>query len=175
MQFPTTWSFDLDPRATHMSLTSTADGTGPTFATPTSVDQAVALFDRTHATPPEVSSLLEVAHKLLRTSVVHYEFAPIAAEKSLQALERGLRLRFGAPDGVNFKNLIDRVEKEGLLGSDDLDLLDTARRVRNMFAHPTTAAALPLVTVTGMVRNSHRLIAALFPDPWSDLKAPPAS
>lgn len=175
MRFPTTWSFNLDPRATHMSLTSTAGGIGPTFATPETVDQTVALFERTQSTPREVTALLDVAHKLLRASVIHYEFAPIAAEKSLQALERGLRLRLGATDRVRLKDLIDRIAAEGTIGAADLDLLDTARQVRNAFAHPVTATALPLVTVTGMLRNSHRLIAVLFPEQPPAAETRPAS
>jgi hypothetical protein len=108
--------------------------------------------------------LLDLAHKLLRTSVVHYEFAALAVEKSLQAMERALRLRLDASDRVRFKDLVDRAAKEGFVSSEDLDLMDTGRELRNFFAHLATSAALPLVTVTGMVKNSHRLIAVLFPD-----------
>ncbi len=164
MHYPTKWTFVLDERTTHMSLTSTADDAGPTLATPDTVDQAVASFARSAATPPDVVALLDLAHKLLRTSVVHYEFAALAVEKSLQALERALRLRLAASDRVRFKDLVDRAAKEGLVSSEDLDLFDTGRRLRNFFAHPATSAALPLVTATGMVKNSHRLVAALFPD-----------
>src|SRR3546814_8631352 len=57
------------------------------------LDEVISGFARTAATPPDVASLLSLAHKLLRTSVIHYEFAALAAEKSLQALERAVRLR----------------------------------------------------------------------------------
>jgi hypothetical protein len=147
-----------------MSLTSTGDGAGPTLATPETVDQTVASFPRTQATPPDVVALLDLAHKLLRTSVVHYEFAAVAVEKSLQALERALRLRLDVSDRVRFKDLIDRAAKGGFTSSEDLDLMDAGRELRNFFAHPATSAALPMVMVTGMVKNSHRLIAVLFPD-----------
>ena len=125
---------------------------------------AVGSFPRTGATPADVVALLGLAHKLLRTSVVHYEFAALAVEKSLQALERALRLRLDVSDRVRFKDLIDRAAKEGFVTGEDLDLMDTGRQLRNFFAHPATSAALPLVTVTGMVKNSYRLIAVLFPD-----------
>jgi hypothetical protein len=164
VHYPTNWIFALDERATHMSLISTADDASPTFATPKTVDQVVASFLCTRATPPDVVALLDLAHKLLRTSVVHYEFAALAAEKSLQALERALRLRLDASGRVRFKKLIDRAAKEGLVSGEDLDLMDTGRELRNFLAHPATSAAIPLILVTGMVKNSHRLIAVLFPD-----------
>ena len=92
-----------------MSLTSTAGGAGPTLATPETIDEVVASFARTGATPPDVVALLDLAHKLLRTSVVHYEFAALAVEKSLQALERALRLRLDASDRVRFKDLVPSI------------------------------------------------------------------
>lgn len=164
MTYPTTWTFALDERTTHMSMTSGADFGSLVFATPDTVDGVVASFVCTRATPPDVAALLDLAHKLLRTSVVHYEFAALAAEKSLQALERALRLRFGAGDRTTFEKLIDQAAKEGLVSSEDEDLMDAGRHIRNFFAHPATSPALPLVTVTGMLGNSHRLIGVLFPD-----------
>lgn len=156
--------FALDARTTHMSLTPTAPGSGPTLATPETVDDTVATFARAETAPTDVVALLELSHKLLRTSVVHYEFAALAVEKSLQALERALRLRLDTDDRVGFKVLIDRAAKAGVISVEQRDLVDTGRQLRNMFAHPTTSPALPLVTVVGMLKNSHLLIAGLFPD-----------
>lgn len=165
MCYPNSWMFELDKRATHMSLVPSDSLTGPIFATPDTVDAVVATFPRTRATPSDVASLLDLAHKLLRTSVIHYEFAAVAVEKSLQALERAARIRLGVDGRVRFKQLIDRLAVEVALSEEGQDLLDAGRQIRNLFAHPVTAPALPLVTVTGMLQTSYRLIAALFPDP----------
>ena len=162
--YPTSWTFELDQRSTHMSLVSPDDFAGLVFATPNTVDQVVATFARSDATPADVTGLLELAHKLLRTSVVHYEFAALAVEKSLQAMERALRVRLGVERGLTFEKLIDRAANEGLLSSEDEDLMDTGRLIRNFFAHPATAPAFPLVMVTNMLRTSYRLIATLYPD-----------
>src|SRR5689334_11579912 len=98
MSYPTSWTFELDQRSTHMSLVSAEDLADLIFATPETVDQVVATFPRTEATPADVAGLLDLAHKLLRTSVVHYELAPVAVEKSLQALERAARIRLDIDD-----------------------------------------------------------------------------
>ena len=164
MAYPTFWTFELDERTTHMSLVPTSESSRPIFATPDTVDEVIASFGRTSATPAEVAGMLDLAHNLLRTSVVHYEFAALAAEKSFQALERSLRLRLGTDGRPTFGKLIDLGVERGLLSKDEAELMDFGRRLRNFFAHPSTAPALPLVTVTGMLRTSHRLIGSLFPD-----------
>jgi hypothetical protein len=168
VNYPTEWEFALDARTTHMSLTPTAPGRGPVLATPETVDDVVQSFVRVDGTPSDVNGLLELSHKLLRTSVIHYEFAALAVEKSLQALERALRLRFDVSDRVAFKDLISRAGRAGLVSAADQDVMDTARQLRNMFAHPATSPALPLVMVVGMLENSHRLIAGLFPSEAAD-------
>jgi hypothetical protein len=163
VRYPTFWTFELDERTTHMSLVSTSESSGPIFATPDTVDEVMASFGRTSATPADVAGMLDLAHNLLRTSVVHYEFAALAVEKSFQALERSLRLRLGADDRPTFAKLIGLGIERGLLSSDEAELLDVGRRLRNFFAHPSTAPALPLVTATGLLRTSFRLIGSLFP------------
>jgi hypothetical protein len=163
--YPTSWTFELDQRATHMSLISADDFADLVFATPDSVDEVVSTIVRTRATPADVADILSLAHKLLRTSVVHYEFAALAVEKSLQALERALRLRLGIDRGLTFEKLIDRAADQGLLSGEDEELMDAGRQLRNVFAHPATAPALPLVMVTSMLQTSYRLIGVLFPDP----------
>ena len=164
MSYPTSWTFELDDRTVRMSLVSSDDFGGVVFATPDVVDDVVSLFIRTEATPPDVASLLDLAHRLLRTSVVHYEFAALAAEKSLQAVERAMRLRLGIAKRTPFKRLIDLLGQEVALSDEYKQLLDAGRQMRNFFAHPATAPALPLVVVTGMLATSYRLIAFLFPD-----------
>ncbi len=162
--YPTSWTFELDERTTHMSLVSAEDFAGLVFATPASVDEVISGCARTAATPPDVASLLSLAHKLLRTSVVHYEFAALAAEKSLQALERAVRLRLGVGGRPPFKRLVEILGEQVALSDEDKELLDAGRQLRNFFAHPATAPALPLVMVIGVLATSYRLVAVLFPD-----------
>jgi hypothetical protein len=162
---PTRWTFDLDPRATSMSLTSTAERFEPVFATPETVELVVGTFENSANTPPEVVQLLGMSRKLLATCVIHYEFAAVAAEKSLQGLELAVRHRLGAGTGPSFASLIQRLKASGDYTDEEIDMLDTGRIVRNrVFAHPTGAVALPLVMMTDVIRTSHRLIARLFPD-----------
>lgn len=162
---PTTWTFELDPLAPRMSLVQTMGPEDVILATPDTVDQVVATFDHSEATPEEVAGLLEVSRKLLRTSVVHYEFAAIAVEKSIQALELAVRNRLGANESETFANLIKRLPSKTTLSAGDIDLVDTGRKLRNnLFAHPKTAVAFPLVMAVGLMETSHRLIAALYSD-----------
>lgn len=163
--YPETWTFALDQRSTHMSLTTTTETEGPVLATPDAVDAVVARFAHTEATPPEVRSLLDVSCMLLRMCVVHYEFAAIAVEKSLQALERALRIHLAAGDKIPFAALVKRLPARGEISEADVDLIDAGRELRNrLFAHPAQAIVLPLVMATGLVASSHRLIGVLFPD-----------
>jgi hypothetical protein len=153
----------LDERATRMSLTSTSRKFDPVFATPETVDLVVHTFDRTTHAPDEVNRLLDMSRKLLATCVIHYEFAAVAAEKSLQALELAVRLRLAAGPRPTFASLIARLKTESDLTDEVMDLIDTGRIIRNrVFAHPTDAVALPLVMMTDVIRSSHRLIARLF-------------
>ncbi len=162
---PTTWTFELDPLAPRMSLVQTVGPEDVVLATPDTVDQVVATFDHSKATPEEVVGLLEVSRKLLRTSVVHYEFAAIAVEKSIQALELAVRNCLGANEKETFANLIKRLPSKTTLSASDVDLVDTGRKLRNsLFAHPKTAVAFPLVMAVGLMQTSHRLIALLFPE-----------
>ena len=161
---PTTWIFALDDRSTAMSLVETSSTTGPLFATPDSVDEVVATFPRSAGIPEDVAALLDMSRKLLRTSVIHYEFAAIGVEKSLQALELAVRIHLAAGRNVVFVKLIERLKAEGALPLEDVDLIDTARQLRNdLFAHPKTVMAFPLVMATNLIRTSHRLSTALFP------------
>lgn len=78
-----------------MSLVPAESPGDVVFATPDAVDEIVATFPAADTMPADVAALLDLAHKLLRTSVVHYEFAALAVEKSLQAVERAVRARLG--------------------------------------------------------------------------------
>jgi len=163
MTYPTQWSFDLDPVAVRMAFVSPGLGDEPVFATPDAADAVVASFDHSDATPDEVQGLLDVSRKLLRTAIIHYEFAAIAAEKSIQALELAVRTRLGADNKPLFAQLIKRLAAETDLTAEEIDRIDTGRRLRNdLFAHPSRAVAFPLGMATGLMQTSFSLISRLF-------------
>lgn len=162
--YPTTWTFPADAVTTRMALKDAGRFQDLIFTTPDTVDTLVAEFPRTQATPPDVASLLALAHKLLRTSIVHYEFAALAAEKSLQALERAVRIKLNAKKKSTFEHLINQLGADGIITEEQVDLLHGGRQLRNFFAHPATAPAFPVVMVTGILVTSYRIIASLFPD-----------
>lgn len=165
MTNPTSWTFDLDPRAKHMAFVGPSEGQGPIFATPDTADEVVATFDRSKATPEEVAALLDVSQKLLRTSMVHYEFAAVAVEKSIQALELAVRRRLGADEKETFANLVKRLSSTTSLSARDIEQVDAGRKLRNsLFAHPENAVVFPIGMAVGLMQTSHRLIAVLFPD-----------
>ena len=101
---------------------------------------------------------------LLEASVIHYEFAALAMEKSLQAVEAALRRRFAAGKNTTFSELIARFQRETDPGPDVVEMLTFARELRNMIAHPTTAPALPIVITVSSIRRSHDLVAEIFPE-----------
>lgn len=162
---PTAWTFDLDSRATHMSVVTTSQDRAPVFATPDAIAQLTGLFPRSSGVPEEVEALLDISRKLLQTAPVHYEFAAIGVEKSLQALELAVRTRLGASHRPTFAKLLESLAEQGLVSESDLDMINTGRELRNrIFAHPTNAVAVPMVLAMGLAERSHGLIALLFPE-----------
>ena len=161
---PTAWTFDLDERTTSMSLVSIVRNGGPIFATPDTVDELIASFEVSETTPEGVTALLDMSRKLLAASVIHHEFAAVAIEKSLQAVELAVRIRLYAGKNATFVQLINRVKVEAGFADDDVDALDTGRILRNrVFAHPTGVVAFPLVMCVDGIRTSHKLVGVLFP------------
>lgn len=160
---PTTWTFALDERSTHSSIIATSDQTPPIFMTPETVSAQAATFPRTESTPTDVAALLQLSVNLLETSVVHYEFAAIALEKSLQAVEAALRHRFTAGKNSTFSALIRRFERETHPEPEVVEMMTFARELRNMAAHPMAAQVFPVVVTVSSVRRSHDLVAEIFP------------
>lgn len=161
---PTTWTFDLDERTTSMSLVSIERNHGPILGTPDTVGELIASFDVSEATPEGVVTLLDMSRKLLAASVIHYEFAAVGVEKSLQAVELAVRIRLDAGKNATFVQLINRVKVEAGFADDDVEALITGRILRNrVFAHPTGAVAFPLVMCVDGIRTSHKLVGVLFP------------
>ncbi|MFC4902731.1 hypothetical protein [Kocuria oceani] len=161
---PTTWTFTLDERSTHSSIIATGDQSPPIFMTPETITTLARTFQRTASTPTDVAALLQLSVDLLETSVVHYEFAATALEKSLQAVEAALRHRFTAGKNTTFSKLIRRFQQETHPAPKVVEILTFARELRNMAAHPMTAPALPIVVTVSSVGRSHDLVAEIFPD-----------
>jgi hypothetical protein len=161
---PTAWTFELDRRSTHSSIVATGDESVPIFMTPETVSAHSQTFPRTTSTPADVAALLRLSVDLLEASVIHYEFAALAMEKSLQAVEAALRRRFAAGKNTTFSELIARFQRETDPGPDVVEMLTFARELRNMVAHPTTAPALPIVITVSSIRRSHDLVAEIFPE-----------
>ncbi|PJJ55513.1 hypothetical protein [Compostimonas suwonensis] len=161
---PTAWTFALDKRSTHSSIVVTGNESGPIFMTPETVSVHAQTFPRTTSTPANVAALLQLSVDLLETSVIHYEFAALAMEKSLQAVEAALRHRFTAGKNTTYSQLIARFQRETDPESDVVETLTFARELRNMAAHPVTAPAFPIVVTVSSVRRSHDLVAEIFPE-----------
>lgn len=148
-----------------MSLLPIAESGTPVFATPDAVNELIGTFFRTASIPDDVLELLDMSRKLLATSVIHYEFAAVGAEKSLQALELGVRRHLGVDTRPRFDTLIKKMAASGEFTAEQIDMFDSGRQVRNrVFAHPTGAVAFPLVMMTNIIRTSHVLVALLFSD-----------
>ncbi|MCT1479144.1 MULTISPECIES: hypothetical protein [unclassified Microbacterium] len=162
---PTTWTFALDARSTHSSIIAADENSSPIFMTPDAVSAHAGTFARTTSTPTDVAALLQLSVALLETSVVHYEFAALALEKCLQAIEAALRHRFSAGKNTTFSELIRRFQRETHPEPEMVEMLTFARELRNMAAHPTTAPALPIVVTVSSIHRSHDLVAEIYPEP----------
>lgn len=145
-----------------MSLVHINDKTDPIFATPDSIEEIVATFPLASETPQDVIDLLDLSRKLLRTCVIHYEFAAVATEKSLQALELAIRLYLKAGAGVTLENLIKELGTLGIFSTDELLLFNYGRKLRNEAAHPTSVTVYPLIMAVTFIRTNHLLISKLF-------------
>lgn len=146
-----------------MSIVTTSDTADPTFATPDSIDELLSGLPRTSAAPEEVLALLQLAHRLLAASVIHYEFAAVAAEKALQAVELAVRHRCDLSK-ARYEKLVDRLAATCEFDDETIDLIHTGRKLRNVFSHPRQAAAFPLIMVVNVITGSHRIVSTLYPD-----------
>lgn len=146
-----------------MSTAATSETAEPVFATPDSINELVDTLPRSTSTPDEVSALLDVARDLLTTSVIHYEFAAVAAEKSLQAVESAVRYRFDSSKAP-YAKLIERLAATRELDDATIDIMTSGRELRNQFAHPRTTAAFPLTMAVDVIATTHYIIAMLYPD-----------
>lgn len=153
--------FALDDRTRRQSIVATSEEQTPVFATPDSLEAAVAELPRTQRAPEGVASLLELSRRLLVMSTVEYEFAALGAEKALQAVETTLRHVLDADMKQPYSKLITRYLTTHPYGSLDAETLNVGRQLRNVAAHPKTAAAMPIVLMMRSVRTSHEIVVEL--------------
>jgi hypothetical protein len=159
---PTHWTFQLDHRTTVSSIFPTEPDFPSVAALPANLEAFASPLPRTASTPKEVGGLLTLSRTLMVTSSIHYEYGALAIEKSFYALELACKIRLGS-NAYNFADTIGRLENAGTFSPDQHDMLTTARKIRNLFAHPKDVPALPIVFCAGSLNTSHLLVAALFP------------
>lgn len=160
--YPTTWTFDLDWRTTHMSVVSTGPRQPPIPATPDSLRSVLSGFSSSSAIPPDVAGMLAVCGYLMEASAVHYEFAAVAVEKALQALELMLRLKVDPSSRAGMAGLIKQLGQRTTLRPGLSDFLTDMVRLRNDWVgHPRNATAYPLVSAFGFLRHTYAAITEL--------------
>ncbi len=155
-------TFKLDALTSRMSIVPTSDEQPPIFATPNSLSAITEGFPSSPRVPADIARLLTVARDLLVTSSIHYEFAAIAVEKSLHAVELAVRTYLNVGSGPAFNKLIDRLVDHPDFSIEDGQRLHDLRRIRNMFAHPHGAIVFPLVTAVGWVRLCSEIVVGMF-------------
>lgn len=155
--------FRLDPVTARMSIVPTGEAQPPVYATSESLSAAVSEFPTSGSVPAEVAGMLALAGKLLVASVIEYQFAAIAMEKALQGVELAIRTRLSSISArVKLVNLIDKIADLPGLSHFDVEHLHDMRKMRNNFAHPTRAAALPMVVCVQSVRFCSEVVVELF-------------
>jgi hypothetical protein len=161
---PTSWTFPLDERATHMSLIEMKETIDPIFATPDSIRELITSFPLSSKAPLDVGELLGISDKLLETCVIHYEFVAIAVEKSFQAQELAMRIYLKTGKSVMLKELIKRLGDRGIFYKEEIELFDHGRRLRNSFAHPKNAVTYSLIMAITTIRTIRMFVSQLFPE-----------
>lgn len=160
--YPTTWLFGLDERATHMSLVHISPAQPPIPATPRTIRDVLSTFTRSKRTPNDVVGILDVSDYLMETSVIHYEFAALAVEKGLQALELMLRLKVDPASKAGMADLIKALRKRSPLKPALDEFLRDMVHLRNTrVGHPRNATAYAMVSAVGLLSHIHAAITEL--------------
>jgi hypothetical protein len=98
----------------------------------------------------------------METSVIHYEFAALAVEKALQAIELTLRLKVDPSSKAGMTGLIKTLEKREALRPELSEYLRDMVRLRNEWVgHPRNAAAFPLVVVFALLGRAYEAVAEI--------------
>lgn len=108
--------------------------------------------------PPNVLRAFTTIRDLLQFSFFRFEFAALAAFHSIIEVESALDSRYRG----TLKDKLDAAQADGTISAEQADLLHSARRLRNDFAHGNMQhPALPLPFAVRMVRTSVDLVTAL--------------
>ncbi len=113
-------------------------------------------------TPADVAALLARSRQMFVDGYYTFENFMDAVTRSLQAVEAALRMRLDAGPRSTFDQLIDRAQREGLVGDDAREVLHLGRKFRNRQIHATSLPALNPTMAAGMIGASHKLVAELF-------------
>src|SRR5258708_37716913 len=93
-------------------------------------------------TPADVAALLARSRQMFVDGYYTFENFMDAVTRSLQAVEAALRMRLDAGPRSTFDQLIDRAQREGLVGDDAREVLHLGRKFRNRQIHATSLPAL---------------------------------
>ncbi|MFC4016439.1 hypothetical protein ACFOW4_00530 [Micromonospora sp. GCM10011542] len=163
-----------DPRTLGMCFGKDVDGQ-PRPVTESSLRNIFAGLPPVDQAPEGVQSLLQAAREACVGSLVSYNLLPFGVLASLHAVEAALRAKIeiegASVNGKNgqpltWKALWDRAVSLKLVTPEDEgdeDIVETGRRVRNMFSHPKASMVMPYAMALPMVVTSHRVVARLFP------------
>jgi len=132
------------------------------MATPITIAAELTRLPLATNNDPGVDGLLRVCAQLIETSVIHYEFAAVALEKALQALELKLRIVVNRSSKDGMSSLIKQLERRGTLTHDEANELLKLVRIRNqVVGHPQSEGAKSLVVIMGYLHYIHAVIAKL--------------
>ncbi|MBQ1036310.1 hypothetical protein [Micromonospora sp. C81] len=163
-----------DPRTIGMCFGWDVHGR-PQPVTESSLRNLFAVLPPTERAPDGVQALLQAARDACIASLVSYNVLPFGVLASLHAIEAALRAKIelagGSAEGrgrqpLPWRALWDRAVSLKLIAPEedgDEDIVETGRRVRNMFSHPKTSMVMPYAMALPMIITSHRVVARLFP------------
>lgn len=163
-----------DPRTIGMCFGRDVHGQ-PRPVTESSLRNLFADLPAAENAPEGVRTLLEAAREACVASLVSYNVLPFGVLASLHAIEAALRTKIelsgasaegrgGQP--LPWKALWDRAVSLKLITPEeggDEDIVETGRRVRNMFSHPKASMVMPYAMALPMIITGHRVVARLFP------------
>ncbi len=158
---PAMCRFPLDERTARQSVVVTSETQTPVLASPDALERFVSGMEVSTKTPDGIASLLTVSRRLLVMASVEYEFAVVAAEKALQAVEASVRHVVAVDGAPRYATLIRRYGHQYPDSPVDQEILDVGRKLRNLAAHPRHAGAMPIAVTAQSVRTSHEIVALL--------------
>ncbi len=116
--------------------------------------------------PTEVQQLYEMARGMYAYGYFFYPLFTVGMEYTYRAADAALfHLCDGmaVPEGVtNFKRRIDLLVKEKLINSEDEEVWEGIRKLRNTFSHPKQAMFLPPTMAIGSIQAIANAINKLF-------------